>query len=75
MRDIESVIEDALFSLQATRGALMVISEGNQLDQPDYAGLSGQIGSYVLIAQKEIKSLDRAIKDLSELVLKQKEDE
>ncbi len=75
MRDIESVIEDALFSLQATRGALMVISEGNQLDQPDYAGLSGQIGSYVLIAQKEIESLDRTIKDLSELAPKQKEDE
>ena len=75
MRDIESVIEDALFSLQATRGALMVIADGNQLTPPDYAGLSGQVGSYVLIAQKEIKSLDRAIKDLSELVLKQKEDE
>lgn len=75
MRDIESVIEDALFSLQATRGALMVIADGNQLTPPDYAGLSGQIGSYVLIAQKEIESLDRIIKDLSELVPKQKEDE
>ena len=75
MTEIENTIDETLFSLRATRGALMVISEGNQLDQPDYAGLSGQIGSYVLIAQKEIESLDRTIKDLSELAPKQKEDE
>jgi len=75
MTEIENTIDETLFSLRATRGALMVISEGNQFDPPDYAGLSGQIGSYVLIAQKEIESLDRIIKDLSELVPKQKEDE
>ncbi len=75
MRDIESVIEDALFSLQATRGALMVIADGNQLTPPDYAGLSGQVGSYVCIAQKELQGLERIIEELSELAPKHEEDE
>lgn len=63
-----SMIEDVLCELKTMRGALMIISEANQLDPEDYQGLSGQIGAYACIAEQQLEVLDKVIKDLGKEV-------
>lgn len=62
---IENKVDAALCELRTMKGALMIISDAGGADLPaDYDGLTGQIEALSCIAEKQLESLDRVIKDL-----------